>query len=474
MFISFQIYIKDRACWRGDEPDNIYAGGIYWNWLTRGGFGESYFEGKIFTQDPSLVRYPPVPLYVGTILAVAGERLGMIKTSQDIIVAFHWAGALFFALLVVFTYRWALFFGLSEFVAVTVSFLVLLYPTMFGHGFSSLKDIAQASLFTVSLYYLVRGRLLVGAIIWGLALATKFNAIYVPIIWILWQLTTIRQNNKTTIRRVFFVIVLGLLVFFAVWPYLWFDPINRILEVIRYFTSVGQGYNVLFNGVMYPVGSGSSLWWYPWQMLVLVTPLPLTLLFLVGFWKAPWVIRIWFFVPLLRAILPQAAFYDGIRHFMEVIPSGALLVGFGLKSFRFARPVTAILMTQLVFINFLYFPHSAGYLNMIARNPNQSYDRDIEGLAVKEGMDYLHSKYGDIVVWVPFVGHLSWYDIQEGDRYVYRGAEADSIILINKGSHFNRMNVNESQAFKNGDFAIDRTITRGNAVIGWVWRRVRK
>ena len=111
---------------------------------------------------------------------------------------------------------------------------------------------------------------------------------------------------------------------------------------------------------------------------------------------------------------------------------------------------------------------------MIARNPNQSYDRDIEGLAVKEGMDYLHSKYGDIVVWVPFVGHLSWYDIQEGDRYVYRGAEADSIILINKGSHFNRMNVNESQAFKNGDFAIDRTITRGNAVIGWVWRRVRK
>src|SRR3989344_4098751 len=196
LIIGFALSGRIGPAWV--EPDNIYAGGIYWNWLTRGGFGESYFEGKIFTQDPSLVRYPPVPLYVGTILAVAGERLGMIKTSQDIIVAFHWAGALFFALLVVFTYRWALFFGLSEFVAVTVSFLVLLYPTMFGHGFSSLKDIAQASLFTVSLYYLVRGRLLVGAIIWGLALATKFNAIYVPIIWILWQLTTIRQNNKTT------------------------------------------------------------------------------------------------------------------------------------------------------------------------------------------------------------------------------------------------------------------------------------
>jgi hypothetical protein len=119
-------------------------------------------------------------------------------------------------------------------------------------------------------------------------------------------------------------------------------------------------------------------------------------------------------------------------------------------------------------INMQYFPYSSGYYNILAVNPNNRHDRDIEALSVKEGMDYLHGTHRTIRVWSPLGGHLAWLTIKPGDKYVYNSNDADSIILINK-----RVQMDSDIFYTSiqNEYRIDHVIQRGNAIFGWVYRK---
>lgn len=444
-----------------DEPDNMFSAGVYAR--------DSSFTDQIYPLDRNLAHLPPVHNYVGLVFVWIRTMLGIPATAPNIITAFHWSAALFFALLVAYTFLFARLLGLSTPLSVAAALFTYLYPTLFGHGYSNTKDIAQASLFTVSLYYLVKKNLLAGAAVWGLALATKFNAVYVPIIWGIWGIRGIKG------RRVIGVLGVGLVTAFLVWPYLWSDPIGRALEVVRYFTTVGQGYHAFWNGVVYRVGAGKALWWYPWANLVLVTPIPMLILAVIGGIRAIrerktyGILLIWLVVPMLRAFLPSAAFYDGLRHFLEVLPAWALLAAMGLGELKkYSFFLAPFVVVQLLFINATYFPYSTGYYNFFAKDANVRFDRDIEALSVKEGVDYLHKKYGAIKLWSPIGGHLSWYYLTSKDQYVYSASPADSIILVNKSSHIRQSEFESAIA---GDFVLDYEIRRGKGVFMWIYRK---
>jgi hypothetical protein len=191
-------------------------------------------------------------------------------------------------------------------------------------------------------------------------------------------------------------------------------------------------------------------------------------------------VLIWVFLPPMRAFLPNAAFYDGMRHFMEILPAAMILGAIGMehvfvalkKRIIFARPLTSIILggilIHLMLINITYFPYSTGYLNMLAKHPNERFDRDIEALSVKEGVDYLHTTRNSIKLWSPIGGHLSWYYLFPSDQYVYSAQEADSIILVNKSSHIQRK---EFEALLPPEFYLVHTIQRGNALLGWVYAK---
>ncbi len=527
------ILLAPRISVSWDEPDNIFAGGVYWNFF-RHGFDQTYFTrtdseasifgGVIFTQNQSMERYPPVPNYLGTAAALIRSFLGHTLVNTDIIESFHIASGIFFGILVAYAYQWGMLLGLSHSASILSACLVYFFPTMFGYGYSNIKDIAQVALFTASLYHLAvsfvkshRFHLILGGILWGLAFASKFNAVYVPIIWGLWlwmgkQADTSIFGRKITSRvllKVLWIVAFGCVggvVVYAVWPYLWFDPYSRIVAVLRYFTTVGQGYRVYWNGRIYSVGLGESLWWYPLANVWLVTPPPILFAMLVGLvllllaslprysgvlpvcvktQKFHVLLLLWVFVPLVRTVFPWSAFYDGSRHFLEIFPALILIsvlgMGFVWNSFasQFMEALTArravalllgcVAVFSLVHINVQYFPYATGYYNVFARNPNELYDRDIEGLAIKEGIDYLHSRYGNITLWAPISGHQSWYYLRGGDQYVYTTQQANSIILINKSSHISRKDFEKSLA--GTGFEHDHTIRRGDAEFGWVYRK---
>ncbi|OGG11932.1 hypothetical protein A2Z00_03880 [Candidatus Gottesmanbacteria bacterium RBG_13_45_10] len=492
-----------------DEPDNIFSGGQYLNFfrsgldpavLTKWDKTASYFADRIFTQDATTPRYPPIPNFVGTVLVLVGEIMRYASTPQHIIIVFHLATVFFLALLVATVYRFGRLLGLPVWASILAAIATFLYPTLFGHGLSYLKDTTQVSLFTLSMYYLARATitkkqkyLVIGAIIWGLGLATKFNAIYVPIIWVIWNIILIllgqkkKKQLRTLISWVLLLGLLGMVTAIAVWPYLWFHPIVHIREVIQYFTTVGEGYRVFWDGAMYQVGVGVSLWWYPWANLIFATPLILLIAVVGGFagvfghltrmndvGKIRLLLVIWIVLPLLRAVLPSAAFYDGIRHFMEVLPPFILLGVIGITSMTFKRLkfapclIGGILLCHLIFIDITYFPYSTGYLNILAQNPNERFDRDIEALSVKEGVEYLHKKYGTIYVWVPVGGHLSWYYLTGNDVYVYNPDAADSIILVNKPSHVSNTDLG---ALIRDTYVLDYEVRRGDTIFAWVYRK---
>lgn len=515
------------AAW--DEPDNIYSGGVYWNFF-RSGFNQSVFTvtdksasifgNDIFTQEASIARYPPVPNILGTALTVVSSRMGFVMTDAHIITMFHVTTAIFFAVMVVFSFKWGLLLGFSVPVAVLGAVVVWLYPTLFGHGYSNLKDTAQVSLFTVSLYYLVRAiwedrkrDLFIGAVVWGLGLATKINLVYVPVIWLGWitflEIGQWFRRGRSFREKVFrikqyipvlVIFPVGLATMVAVWPYLWSNTWERLQEVWFYFTSVGQGYRIFWDGQYYWVGTGTSLWWYPLQNLVLVTPLPLLFLSLLGLLvilggvvhirRSPgihgvrFVVLLWMVIPVLRTLHPYAAFYDGIRHFMEILPPflflsmigaewlvrlvGGRFTGWGKHGRLVWGVIWLSLPLYLAYLNGAYFPYSTGYFNMLARNPNVLFDRDIEGLAVKEGVEYLRQKYSRMVLWVPVAGHLSWYDVTAADQYVYNDIDADSVVLINKRSHINH---EEFRKVLHPSYRLVHTIVRGDAEFGWVYRK---
>jgi hypothetical protein len=483
-----------------DEPDNIYSGGQYLNFFRQGlnpkvfeaNTASSYFGDVVYPLDTAPAHLPPVANYVGTAITLVLEKSGMPHIGTTAILGFHLMTVLFFAVLVTTTYSFGVFFGLPVWVSVFAALATFLYPTLFGHGLSDSKDTAQAALFTLSLYFFVKGvkrdstrDLFAGTLVWGLGLATKFNAIYVPVILGLWCIVRgMLGAGGLKIRYVVFII-LGFTTAFAVWPYLWYSPLLRITEVVSYFTHVGQGYMFFFGGKSYQSGAGIGYWWFPWISLLICTPIPLLLFIGYGVFTLMRRLKqygdrvllvIWILVPMARAILPGAALYDQLRHFMEILPACMLLAGIGIEALaqygkngrRAAFLSAALIVLYIACINIKYFPYSAGYYNIIAGDANKNYDREIEGLSIKEGIDYLHTTYGAVNVWVTIAGHLSWYYIAGGDRYVTTKEEADFKVVINKRSHIGA----GGGAPLLDSYQVEHAVTRGDAVFAWVYRRL--
>lgn len=519
-----------------DEPDNIYAGGVYVKFF-RSGFNpevfvtrdQSVWGDKIYSQEQSLHRYPPIPIYLGTILVVLHESLGLPVTSFQIIALFHIASMVFLALTVSGMYLWARLLQLSKILSLFAALTVGFYPVLYGTGLSNIKDSGQVAVFVWSLYILVyslmykkRMIFLAGAFVWGLALASKINAVYIPFIVGAWYFfresfkahssNTKRENLKISVKIQSIILHLlktiglvsllgavGIAVMVVVWPYLWFDPVLRLIDAFRYFTTVGTGYQLYWDGARIPVGIGYSLWWYPFVHLLVSTPLPILFFASVGCIRVlrnvlPFsfvenrrgILILWFFFPLARAFFPSAAFYDGIRHFLEILPSLILFAFVGLETIGEAlfsriqkknvqRIVTiglpVVILLHVLFISYSLFPYTTSYVNFLVGNPNQLMDRDYGGLSVKEAMDRLHKKKQHMSVLVPIAGHLSWYYLEKDDTYAYWTDFAQAAILVNKSSHSTR---EEFEKAVGPDFELVDTVSRGRDIFAWIYLRKSK
>ena len=328
-----------------DEPNYFYASDLEIRWLVE--FGKNLLEGKAARSldddvikaawhwDPYHVPHPPFSRIL------SGLTKAFFAPIFDKFVAYRFAPALFFALLVTVMYLW-----MTElFDRVTGLFAALTLvaiPNLFGFAHFAVTDMPLTTMWFVTTYCFWRGlgdwkwSLILG-VVWGLALSTKFPAFLIPIPLLLWAHIYRRQSYA---NNLFAMIFLSPLIMVALNPFLWHETLPRLASFIYDHTSRGYrletNYPILFFGQRY--FTSELPWYYPFFITAVTTPETILVLILVGAiaWARSNAQREIVLLFLLNAcfmfvmgLLPGAVLHDGMRQLLAILPFLAGLAGAG-------------------------------------------------------------------------------------------------------------------------------------------------
>ena len=212
----------------------------------------------------------------------------------------------------------------------------------------------------------------------GLAMLTKIQGFLVIPPIILWALWNWKQR---AIRPLFVWGLLGGLIFFFGWPWLWLDPIGHLRQFLGSATD-RTSLNVWYLGQV--IADTDIPWHYPWVLFATTVPVGLHLLGVTGAItvikresRDPRLILV-----LLCIVFPLclfstgAAIYDGSRLFLMVFPLWGLFIGLGGKKlWDWLRQKTSLKKAWVVAILFFAFqswgivsmhPCQLSYYNLLA------------------------------------------------------------------------------------------------------------
>ena len=368
-----------------DEPDYIVASETYSAWfgdlltqpaeaLSSSGIEESW---SINHEHPPLDK-----IWSGIVWSGARHVFDDLTAHRlgNMILVSVMAGLLY--LLIAESY------GLSAGLAAVAALLTL--PRFFFHAHLAALDVpaACAVFFVVFLFWKTREDpswiwTLVLGLVWGLAFATKINAVFLPPVLFLWAL--IFRRERKLLARIVLMTLIGVLFSFVVWPWLYPDFPARVIEYLDWITvehwEIGQWY----LGSMYM----PPPWHFPFVMLWAVVPLTITVLYWTGIVRAFWkrreagglgtILIINTLAPLLALTTGNSMVYDNERLFMPAFVFLAALAGMGfgwleigirrlaerIQKTRWTVPVTALaavlfFLPQSISLARLY-PHLLSY-----------------------------------------------------------------------------------------------------------------
>jgi hypothetical protein len=220
---------------------------------------------------------------------------------------------------------------------------------------------------------------------------------------------------------VFFYGIFAIILVIPAWPYLWGEPLLRLLMTFRLMTSFPWPGEVLFAGAFY---AGNEL---PRSYLPTLFAIQLTepLLLLVGVGLAFFLRKsapremlllclVWFGLPLLMALVGRPYLYDNFRQMLFALPPLFLLAGWGLQNLWhfLSHPwlkvslLTLLLLPGILGIVRLH-PYQYIYYNSFAGGVSgafRQYEMDYWGTSFREVAGYLNQNAppdAEVVVWGP-------------------------------------------------------------------------
>ena len=164
----------------------------------------------------------------------------------------------------------------------------------------------------------------------GLALMSKMNAFFLPILLVPWGLA---YHSRRWRKLLAAVVVIGPAVFWIGWPWLWVGFAPHLRDYLA-FHFRHAAYNVWYLGKLYQYAP----WHYPFVLTAVATPALVLALSLVG------IVRSWprrgsdpnrallilgLAIALLPSALPTSPKYNGVRLFLPAFPFLAALAGGG-------------------------------------------------------------------------------------------------------------------------------------------------
>lgn len=292
------------------------------------------------------------------------------------------------------------------------------YPLFFGESHLNIKDPVLAAFFGLALitfyFGIVKNRwklIVLSAVLSGLAMGVKFNIVFLPFILAPWFLLYSLQTKKMPSRQVLSSLLLypaiAALVFYALWPFLWSDPIGNFLKILSFYKQIGIGTPHELNG--YLVRGWNT---YPILWIIYTTPVPVLALTVIGLIGSAFefvfkkklifvLLASWLFVPILRVSYPGTSIYGGVRQIIEYVPAMAVLAGVGgyyliLTARKLFYSSLATNITKLVVVTSLIFV--VWEAASIHPNENVYFNQIIGGLsgAKERRIPYWGNSYGNV------------------------------------------------------------------------------
>lgn len=416
-------------------------------------FEEKYidFKADLFkeTKEFNLYQSPfreipyEFPPFADTISAGVMLILSEKMQLMDPVDAFHFAKILmsgfFLVILYVFVkkhFNWQ--------IAIFSIGLLAFYPRFWGDVHFNPKDIPLLIFFssTIIVYEKwLRNKtwlnvLLVG-LVGGASIATKANAVFIPIVLILglWELDLKTFTSKEKILLLgkdlaqhIGMILIALITYISSWPYLYVQnsPFRGIQKYFEFIISQG--------------GRKGPMEFQLDPLIQVVTSMPevMIIFLLVGisisivnfFDKQNSIHRlliVWLMVPIVRISLPGMVNFDGIRHFLEFLPAACVLASIGLwqiwvwlrKKFPNHAKIVFLGICLLLLSNYSYAlistnPHQYIYYNNLVGGIPGAREKfgnnevtDYWGVSYRKGLNWLN-KYAEneAKVVVPVAGWL--------------------------------------------------------------------
>lgn len=357
-------------------------------------------------------------------------------------------------------------------------FFLLLHPRFLAHGHYNSKDIPIAVFSLISFFFLYKTAVekklvnpVLAGLFTGLTLALQVTTMQILLVYfsayityLLFLktigLTNLRQAIKTIISKwgIFFLVLIATTYLF--WPALWLKP-SHFFDSITYFLNHGWPGSVLYFGKVY---KGAEVpWHYPFVYILITTPIITLICLAFGFNQALKNIRrkeksleyllllSWLFIPLLIASKPGTVKYDGVRHFLIVLPPLAVLAGIGLtqvlNTLRKRLPKNYQVLTLslllissawLLYDSILISPYGGSYFNQglrlfIPENIENVLEIEYWGTTYRSGVEWLNQYAGkNSSFCAPIAPHLIQFYPRREDLKFQCGQDTDYLMFFTR------------------------------------------
>jgi 4-amino-4-deoxy-L-arabinose transferase-like glycosyltransferase len=367
-----------------DEPLDVRPGRTYVSTIRLRGlrFFDRAVVDSVFRDN---AEHPPMGRWLLGIASTLGQPVEMaLGGSRDPVDLYIRSGriapALTFGLLVgLIALEAGRRYGRVAGLAAGVSLAIM--PRMFAHAHLAALDTFIACFWTLALLSAVRaieGRrpefgMAIAGLAWGLALLTKIHAWFLPPIILAWCLSRLKPGRAVLAWSIW--ATSGLVLFFAGWPWLWYDPVGRLSAYLG--TGVERvSIQVLYFGRVY--ADRDVPWHYPWFYLVATVPVGLLALGgwgLIRGWKDRRGDRFPMLLAGSIAVFPlvfstRVAVYDGERLFLVAFPLLAILIGRGFgwlwsRAGRKGHMALVVLLVGQCYGVVAFHPFGLSYYNLL-------------------------------------------------------------------------------------------------------------
>ncbi len=391
-----------------DEDLQSRYGEMALDYFLSGGRDTSYKElynlkyyGALFeTMCAALYRATAGDPYSTRHLCIA--LTGLLTVVATMLLARRWGG-----------WRAVLFAGLA----------LSMMPRFYGHSFNNSKDIPFACCFALAMLAIAsllaakrltwRHAVLTGVAI-GLALSMRMGGLLLFIFLVAG--VAAKHAMQPDWRRspwalkVAAVVAIAWAVMVAFWPWAHESPFLNPVEAFRAITDFEATKEIRFAGE-FLFSHDVPRHYLPWYLLI-TTPLALLLLAAAGLVSVirdqlgdprstgallGFMVQLWLLLPIAYFVIFRPTVYDGIRHFLFLLPALALLAGIGAARIAASRKSLTGLMVVVLLLPvrdvIVLHPYQSSYFNVVVggvKGASQDYDTDYWASSYKEAAEWIN------------------------------------------------------------------------------------